>query len=136
MKIRFAALELRTMACTHASRHAQKVLENTSDLQYSLNIKVHTYHVWNSLICFPPSMGARFLTFHASSVPLRHIKNRVPMLGGTHYFNFKGRCAMSTANALCCVSHSNYNVFYAGAMSLEMVALERTTRIRRDVRKT
>ena len=75
------------------------------------------------------------MSFQASIVPLRNIKIRVPMLGGTHYFDVKGRCAMSTAKALFCVSHSNYNVFYAGAMSLEMVALERATRIRRDVRQ-
>ena len=71
--IRFAAPKLRTTACTHASRHAHKVLENTTDLQYSPYANARTQHAWNSLICFPPSMGARFLTLHASHVSLRKL---------------------------------------------------------------
>ena len=46
--IRFAAPKLPTMVCTHASRHAQKVAKNTSDLQYLPYTNARAQHAWNS----------------------------------------------------------------------------------------
>ena len=81
----------------------------------------------SSIIGFPS------VTSIASTTHL-NIKKRVPTLGGKHYFNFKGWWAMTTATAIWRVSLDKYNVFEAHTISLEVAALERTTRIRRYVR--
>ena len=57
------------------------------NVQYSLNMGDHAQQVWNSWICFPPNMGARFLTFQASLLSLQKLtwisRNAFPREAGS-----------------------------------------------------
>ena len=71
---------------------SQQVWKYTSDLPKSLKANVRAQHAWTSRICFPPSVGARISTLLLAPDHRVNINNRVPTLGGKHYFDFKRRC--------------------------------------------